>query len=240
MLAAVDDSASRRRHRRVQRLELIVPIRGTLGELPVRLLNLSLYGARIEHASPIPVGSRRRLTLHGSSSLSIDVEITRCSLEHLVPGSKDESIYHSGLSFFDPAGTAFESLKQLLVDLLMRAMRQWKANARGVRPTTVSELPIFRSRGMLLARTDEPPLEWDEARRAAEKIRRYACYRLSRDGWERTIVPVPAQPLDGFAVPLDEDLREIEMLCEAYEKSDEDGRRMIRLLAEMTNRELER
>jgi hypothetical protein len=48
-----------------------------------------------------------------------------------------------------------------------------------------------------------------------------------------------SQPADGFTVAGHEDEEEIAKLCEAYENADAEGRRLIRLVAELGVRSAE-
>ena len=44
----------------------------------------------------------------------------------------------------------------------------------------------------------------------------------------------PQQPTDGFTVAAYEDEEELETLCRTYEQADEEGRSLIRLVAELS------
>jgi hypothetical protein len=46
----------------------------------------------------------------------------------------------------------------------------------------------------------------------------------------------PEQPNNGFTVAAYEDDEELESLCQAYEIADEEGRRLIQLVAELSAR----
>jgi hypothetical protein len=62
----------------------------------------------------------------------------------------------------------------------------------------------------------------------------FLCYRFENGGWTRRRVFLPEQPSVGFTVARTEDTSEMQRLCRVYETSDEEGRRLIRLFAELS------
>lgn len=62
----------------------------------------------------------------------------------------------------------------------------------------------------------------------------FISYRLDHGQWLRRPVFLPEQPTSGFTVARGEDPAEMQRLCEVYEASDEEGRRLIRLFAELS------
>jgi hypothetical protein len=62
----------------------------------------------------------------------------------------------------------------------------------------------------------------------------YVCYRLDEKGWSRRPVFLPEQPPVGFTVARSSDAAEMQRLCRVYQVSDEEGRRLIRLFAELS------
>ena len=64
----------------------------------------------------------------------------------------------------------------------------------------------------------------------------YISYRLRGTNWWRIPTDSPHQPEDGFTVPAWEDENELEILCRTYEHADDEGRRLIRLVAELSVR----
>ena len=58
---------------------------------------------------------------------------------------------------------------------------------------------------------------------------------LVREGqWWRIPTKSPVQPIDGFTVAAYEDDEEVHALCSSYESADDEGRRLIRLVAELS------
>ena len=63
----------------------------------------------------------------------------------------------------------------------------------------------------------------------------YICFQLENNRtWKKKRTPDPGQPSEGFTVSASEDQAQIQMLCEAYAKSDRDGRKMIQLFAQLS------
>jgi hypothetical protein len=62
----------------------------------------------------------------------------------------------------------------------------------------------------------------------------FLSFRFEHGGWKRRHVFLPEQPAIGFTVARGEDAEEMQRLCEVYEASDDEGRRLIRLFAELS------
>ena len=62
----------------------------------------------------------------------------------------------------------------------------------------------------------------------------FLCYRWEAGSWHKRYVFLPEQPSIGFTVARGEDPEEMQRLCEVYEASDDEGRRLIRLFAELS------
>ncbi|MDP9361523.1 MAG: hypothetical protein M3P29_08730 [Acidobacteriota bacterium] len=68
-------------------------------------------------------------------------------------------------------------------------------------------------------------------------VRGLQRYRLQLGGtWSQTTTSDPKRPADGFTVAAYEYEDDLETLCRAYEIADEKGRRLIRLVAELSVR----
>jgi len=62
----------------------------------------------------------------------------------------------------------------------------------------------------------------------------FLTYRFENGKWNKRAVFLPEQPASGFTVARASDSDEIKRLCRVYEASDEEGRRLIRLFAELS------
>jgi hypothetical protein len=62
----------------------------------------------------------------------------------------------------------------------------------------------------------------------------FLTYRFENGKWSKRAVFLPEQPQTGFTVARSADSDEIQRLCRVFEASDEEGRRLIRLFAELS------
>lgn len=76
------------------------------------------------------------------------------------------------------------------------------------------------------------PIDGDKTVRGTDA--QYLCYRLEHGVWTRRRIFLPEQPAVGFTVARTEDSEEIQRLCQVYQASDDEGRRLIRLFAELS------
>jgi hypothetical protein len=73
-----------------------------------------------------------------------------------------------------------------------------------------------------------------QARRT--RSRGYLAYLWDGESWICRHTQLGEQPRNGFTVAGHEDEEELEMLCRAYETGDDEARRLIRLVAELSVR----
>ncbi len=64
----------------------------------------------------------------------------------------------------------------------------------------------------------------------------FIVFRLTPDGWQQTRSLLRDQPEDGFTVLADEPQEQIDMLCRTYESGDEETRKTMRSIAELSTR----
>jgi hypothetical protein len=229
------------RDRRVQRVHLALPLMARLGATPVVVVDVSVLGARVEHhvALGTATGGQARLTFTWEEDeIVAECRIVRSRLERFSVGTDGLTVYHSGLEFLDLSQETRESLKRKIGIFIARALHEQKLNARGVLPESVEKMPIFRSGGLLT----ENPSGVAEAigssalptsRVAAESG--YICFQLEKGSvWRKKRTHDPGQPSEGFTISATEDHAQMEKLCEAYAKSDRDGRKMIQLFAQLS------
>jgi hypothetical protein len=223
-----------RRH--VERVRLAQPLVARLGATPVVLVDISVFGARIEHSLPVSTGASVHLHFRWhEEEIALECTVVRSRLEHVESGDGALTVYHSGLRFtkMEPATRA--SLKAMLGSFIARALHEQKLNARGVLPEHPWEaMPVFHQ-GQLGATEAERAVFGAELpmMRIARKDR-YVRYSLERNRWKMRRTSDPAQPEEGFTISVRESAPQAELLCDAYMRSDSDGRRLIRLFAELS------
>lgn len=206
-ISVVTDEADRRRHGRVG---LDEPLPATYGDLRAAVVDLSLRGFRIAHEDRLPAAETRTLTIdwHGSQ-IAIGCTVVRSVLARLgrLPGER--SLYHSGLAIVETSREAFDRLRELIAERVMRALDEQKANARGIPP--------------LAAYMYQP-----------EKGELYRRCEYIAGNWRKSETSRPAQPMSGFTISAEVPPHHVEMLCRTWENTTAEGRRLTRLLAELS------
>lgn len=227
------------RSRRVQRVHLAQPLIARLGATRVVLVDVSVLGARVEHHVPLVAGAFSRLGFEwNGQTIDVDCRIVRSRLERFSVGPDGLTVYHSGLEFGRMTEQTRGALKELIGGFISRALEEQKLNARGVLPQhDLEKMPIFRFGGQLTANTKDKEIAGSlllpTARVAKETG--YVCYALENErNWRRKRTHDPGQPMEGFTISANEDHTQAELLCEAYARSDGEGRRMIQLCAQLS------
>ena len=227
------------RNRRVQRIHLAQPILGRLGTSQVVIVDVSLLGARVEHSAPLQAGGKARLTfVWDDEEVSAECRIVRSRLERFSVGADGLTVYHSGLEFEDMPADTKERLKMMIGRFISRALEEQKLNARGVMPEhDVGKMPIFRYGGQLTANPHEVAEGAGSALLPTTRIAKetgYICFHLENNTWRTKRTHDPGQPVEGFTISATEDRAQADLLCEAYLRSDQEGRKMIQLFAQLS------
>ena len=203
--------------REFQRLRLAKPILALMDGQNALILDIGIGGAYVEHYGALPEGAQFKLLFRWRGS---DVEFL-CEVRRsrvVRPGGDQINIVsHSGVRFLEAVGDADERLNDMMATFVGRVLAAQRANASG-KPEDES-LSLSQLGG---------------ARRA--RSRGWVSFRYVNGLWRRALATSATQPPDGFTVAAYEDEDEMATLCETYEGSDEEGRRLIRLLAELSAR----
>lgn len=227
------------RSRRVQRVHLTLPTTARFGSNSVVVVDISVMGARIEHHMPLgtPTGGEANLSfVWEDEHIGVDCRVVRSRLERFSIGADGLTVYHSGLEFLEPSHATRAALKRVIGRFIARALEEQKANARGQVPTSVEKMPIFRQGQLTENRSDIAEAIGASALPTARVAKEagYICLQLEKNHWKKKRTHDPGQPTEGFTVSASEDQSQIQMLCDAYEKSDRDGRKMIQLFAQLS------
>jgi len=219
------------------RVHLAHAVLAKLGSAQVVLVDISVLGARVEHHMPLIAGAHSRLsfTWEGEQIVA-ECRIVRSRIERFSTGAEGVTVYHSGLEFEDLPSSMRARLKNMIGRFISRALEEQKLNARGVVPDhQIDKMPIFRA-GELTANTKDKEISGSPYLPAARvaMYTGYVCYHLENNRWRRKHTHDPGQPSDGFTISASEDHTQAELLCDAYQKSDPGGRRMIQLFAQLS------
>lgn len=196
--------------REFQRLRLDPPLPGTLGSTAVSLLELGVLGARVQHANPLDQDYAELHINAGNDDIGMRCEIIRTvkSTDAKFP----DSGLQSGVRFLAAIDDAGDKLRALLARLVTHEFE--------VRRKLPDSMPPASS------------VDGDKTVRGADAG--FLCYRFENGVWRKRRVFLPEQPADGFTVARVEDNEEMQRLCRVFEASDEEGRRLIRLFAELS------
>jgi hypothetical protein len=201
--------------REYQRLRLAKPILGLLNGQNALVLDVGISGAYIEHYGEPAAGQQFTLLFKWKGE---DVQFVAEVAHSVVARATGPSIVsHTGLRFVQAIGDSENRLNDMMATFIGKILAAYKSNAAGSDPgdSTLSDL--------------------GSARRS--RARGYITYRLLKNGaWIVTPSTSPDQPADGFTVAAYEDEDELETLRETYEAADSEGRRLIRLVGELSAR----
>jgi hypothetical protein len=205
MSAVMERLAERREF---QRLELMPPIPATLGNVAVSILEIGVLGARVHHGAPLDAQKTELRFWYRDHEIVMRCELVRTNER------KDKyrgTGYESGLRFIAAIGESGDRLRDMLSELVTAELeRRRDLSMRGIGPAV------------------------DGDRTVRGKDAGYLTYRFDGHGWSRHRVFLPEQPPMGFTVARMTDSEEMKRLCAVYEASDEEGRRLIRLFAELS------
>jgi hypothetical protein len=190
--------------REFQRLRVEPPIAGTLGETAVEIVEIGVLGARVTHAAAIGEPYGELHFYASGSTLTLKIEIVRSR------GAAPK--FESALRFLAAVDESGDRLRTLLAQLVTRELE--------ARRNTPQPLPA------------EAAVDGDRTVRG--KDARFLCYRFENRHWHKTRAFLPEQPRSGFTVASWVDPGEVSRLCRVFEAADEEGRRLIRLFAELS------
>lgn len=203
--------------REFQRLRLTQPILAQMGEQNALILDVGIGGAFLEHYGLVQPGFRFPLRFRWQGEdIDLECEVARTEVVRSVAGDGKSAVSHSGVRFVNPSRDASARLQDLIATFVGKLMAAQKANAAGDRD---------ENGATLLARLGE-------ARRM--RTSGFLSYHFDGATWSRKSTHSAKQPEDGFTVAAFEDQDEVAALCRTYVEADEEGRRLIRLVAELS------
>jgi hypothetical protein len=104
--------------RRVERIDLDPCIHGSIGATAVRLVDLSLDGAGVEHDAPLAAGAAVRLLFtYGDARLELPSLTVRCRLQKSV--TRNSFVYRSGLQFAELPADTRRTLRSVIHALIL-------------------------------------------------------------------------------------------------------------------------
>jgi len=203
--------------REFQRLRLTQPILAQMGEQNALILDIGIGGAFLEHYGAVAPGHQFSLRFRWQGEdIDLRCEVARTEVVRAPAGDGKSAVSHTGVRFVTVTKESTARLQDLIATFVGKLLAAQKANASGDRDETGATL---------LARLGE-------ARRM--RTSGFLAYHFDDGAWTRTATHSAKQPEDGFTVAAFEDQDEVDALCRTYAAADEEGRRLIRLVAELS------
>lgn len=198
--------------REFQRLILSEPVSGKLGEVAVTVVEVGILGARVLHAEPLASEYLELTFAHDGHEIRMRCEVVRT----MKAAERVTQPLQSGLRFRAAVDDSGDHLRSMLADLVSRELESRRSTP--VQPAAVEMI--------------------DGDNTVRGKDASFLSYRFERGAWTKRRIFLPEQPASGFTVASGEDSAEMSRLCRVFEASDEEGRRLIRLFAELSVSEL--
>jgi hypothetical protein len=206
--------AIREDRRGFQRLKLAKPLMATMDEQSALILDLGVTGAFLEHYGKLERGNRFHLAFRWQAAeLAFICEVTRSDV--IRQAEHQLVVSHTGVTFVNSIGESAARLEEMVANFIGRLLATQRANVDARTPDS----------GALLG-------EIGQARRSRTKG--YVAYLWDGTSWTRRPTTLGDQPRNGFTVAAYEEEQDLEELCRTYESADEEGRRLIRLVAELS------
>lgn len=198
--------------REFQRLTLSHPVTGTLGDAGVIIMEIGILGARMRHPEPLASEYLELRFEWQGRPVRMKCEVVRT----MKLGEPAERMLQSGVRFLAAIDDSGDHLRTMLGELVSKELELRRATPAGAVAIET--------------------IDGDNTVRGKDAS--FLSYRLERGAWTRRRVFLPEQAATGFTVASGEDSSEMSRLCRVFEASDEEGRRLIRLFAELSVSEL--
>jgi hypothetical protein len=204
-----------RERRRFGRVELDHPLTASIGDIPIEIVDVSVVGFRVMHEMRFIAGESKviRLAWNGRE-MKFVCHVVRSILHRLARTSSEKTIYQSGVQIDAAIGDAETVLRDFIADRVKRALEEQKENARGIPPIATYMYQVGKG---------------DRFRRCELKDGKWRVFDTTR----------AEQPQEGFTISAELDPIQVDLLCKTYEATSEEGRRLTRVLAELSIRKSE-
>ena len=195
----------KRERREFQRLPLPGGIAADFGGKKVRLVEIGVSGARLEHDAHEAVGYTAHLAFDWEDeSIALECEIVRSG--PAPDGKGNARLFHSGVVFVGADEGSADALRRALSSAVLRRLGQ-QAPHDGI-------------------------ADYDDTLRPGDAM--FVTYTFEDGVWKKRRAFLPEQPEVGFTVASDAEKGELQRLCRAYEQANPEGRQLLRLFCELS------
>jgi hypothetical protein len=192
-------------------VRLVRPLVGRVGTARVFLIEASLSGVLIAHQGNIPPEGATAVVMFEWDGIAVALEchIVRNLLQKMARNANEKSVYHAAMEITRASDNAMKTLRDMISEVVARALDEQKANARGI--PAVAAQTFQTGKGSQFLRLE-----------------------LLNGAWRRTETTRPDQPMNGFTISADEPPEHIALLCETYASTDNENRKLIKVMAELS------
>ena len=186
-------------------------VRAEIGGVAVKLIELSMIGAKIEHLDRFPLTAPQLSISWQGKTATVPVRVAR---SEIVGRRQARLVYHSGLFI-----VSTDSTTQGVISSILREGHEPEPPPVPVPkpPAAVGEDTWTRKVQFLRQEIDDDHLP-------------YVQFRLTAGGWQKEYVATHVQPADGFTITRDR--RDFDELQRTYEHADPETRRMMQIALE--------
>jgi hypothetical protein len=187
------------------------PVVARVGAIRVFLLEVSLSGVLVAHQGNIPREGSTAVVMFEWDSIAVALEcrIARNTIQKMARNANEKSVYHAAMEIIRASDDAMKTLRDMIAEVVARALDEQKANARGI-PAVAAQ--TFQS----------------------GKGSQFLRLELLNSAWRRTETTRPDQPMNGFTISADEPPEHVALLCETYASADNESRKLIKVMAELS------
>ena len=192
-------------------MRLVRPLVARVGQARVFLLEVSLNGVLIAHQGNIPPEGGTGVVMFEWENIAVALEcqIIRNTLQKMARNANEKSVYHAAMEIIRASDTAMKTLRDMITEIVARALDEQKANAHGI--PAVAAQTFQTGKGSQFLRLE-----------------------LLNGTWRRTETTRPDQPMNGFTISAEEPADHIALLCETYASANNENRKLIKLMAELS------
>jgi hypothetical protein len=192
-------------------VRLVRPLVGRVGTARVFLIEASLSGVLVAHQGNIPPEGATAVVMFEWDGIPVALEcqIVRNTLQKMARNANEKNVYHAAMEIIRASGEAMKTLRDMITSVVARALDEQKANARGI--PAVAAQTFQTGKGSQFLRLE-----------------------LLNGLWRRTETTRPDQPMNGFTISAEEPPDHIALLCDTYAAANNENRKLIKLMAELS------
>lgn len=192
------------------RVHLDPALRGSVDAVPAFVIETSITGALIAHEARFPARKTHQLWFDWNEhTIRFEVEVVRTTVIRLARKPGEKSLYHTALRFLEAEPDSEKLLKDLIAEYVVRAINEQLANARGIPPLAAYSYQT-------------------------SKGNRYRRCELINNIWRKSETSDPTQPAAGFTISAAVDPRDVDLLCQTWQRVDDKGKALTQLLAQLS------